>query len=140
MKNFREIGNFKLPMNPSAPPSKDEKYESLRNSYSSLKDDYKTLLRNNTELGKIFTCDLIIHFFIILYPLLFYRGHQKSNQVLKLDMKDNEIKRLKTENISLQTGLNLIRFKRGENSRSRGHTRGHSLGNLGSNLSNLRLN
>ena len=37
-------------MNPSAPPSKDEKFDSLKNSYALLKDDYKTLFEKKNEI------------------------------------------------------------------------------------------
>ena len=37
-------------MNPSSPPSKDEKFGSLENSYALLKKDYKNLLEKKNEI------------------------------------------------------------------------------------------
>ena len=39
-------------MNPSAPPSKGEKFDSLEKSYALLKDDYKTLSEKNNRISK----------------------------------------------------------------------------------------
>ena len=38
-------------MNPSAPPSKDEKFDSLERSYAFMKDAYHSLLEKNKEIS-----------------------------------------------------------------------------------------
>ena len=41
----------KPPMNPSAPPLKDEKFDSLKRSYASMKDAYNSLLEKNKKIS-----------------------------------------------------------------------------------------